>query len=106
MISFYVYVVQEVKASRTAPIKIGVTNDTAWRMSALQNGNPRKLEYRLLFGPMSRSAAFDFEGHLQSCLREFCLRNEWFSGKAMRKLLQHSKEPTGASHKRFVSGHL
>lgn len=83
MISFYVYVVQEHKASATAPIKIGVARNVGRRVESLQTCNPRELKIRAVFGPMSRANAYGLESHLHKSLCAFRLRGEWFSGKAM-----------------------
>jgi hypothetical protein len=84
MNSFYVYVIQEVKASATAPIKIGVSNDVERRFGALQTSNPRQLALKAKFGPMDRAGAYALERHLQSSLKNFHLRGEWYSGKALK----------------------
>jgi hypothetical protein len=86
MNSFYVYVVQEVKASATAPIKIGVSNDIERRVACLQTCNPRKLELKASFGPMRKLDAYDLERHMHGELARYWLRGEWYSGKALKQI--------------------
>lgn len=91
MNSFYVYVIQEQKASRTAPIKIGVSSNIDRRLLCLQTYNPRALEIKLRFGPMGRAAAYGFESHLQHELKPYHLRGEWYSGKALKLICNPSR---------------
>jgi hypothetical protein len=95
MIPFYVYIVQEVKASATAPIKIGVASNVQRRLEGLQTCNPRELKIKALFGPMSRAAAYSLEDHLHKNLAPYHLRGEWFSGKALSALAESSARPPG-----------
>ena len=89
--NFYVYVIQEVKVSKTAPIKIGVSNDVERRLGALQVSNPRELAVKLRFGPMSRADAYNLERHLLTKLKHCRLRGEWFSGKALNLIFESGR---------------
>jgi hypothetical protein len=93
MNSFYVYVMQEVKASATAPIKIGVSNDITRRLMTAQTNNPRKLEIRLKLGPLGGAEAYDLENHLHKSIQSYRLRGEWFSGKALSLILKQDGPP-------------
>jgi len=86
--NFFVYFVQEVKASRSAPVKVGVTSNIKRRIKTMQTGNPRELTCRVLLGPMTKEAAFEYEGQLHGTFKRMRLRGEWFSGKLLSRISQ------------------
>lgn len=83
---FYVYFVQEVKVSKSAPVKVGVTCDIKRRMRTMQTGNPRELKLVVLLGPMERNEAFEYEKQLHGTFNYMRLRGEWFSGKLLARI--------------------
>lgn len=89
--NFYVYFVQEVKVSKAAPVKVGVTSNLKRRMKAMQTGNPRELTCRVLLGPMSRADAFEYEQQLHGTFKRMRLRGEWFSGKLLARISELKK---------------
>src|SRR5690606_9500444 len=91
--SFYVYIIQEVKASLTAPIKIGVSYDVERRLKYFQTCNSRELVLKTAFGPMTKVEAYAFELHLHRSLASYHLRGEWFSGKALSFILKQGVLP-------------
>ena len=91
MNSLYVYVFQEDRKSSKSPVKIGVSKNIDKRLAGVQNGNPRNIVLRAKFGPMSRVEAFDLEAHFHRCLSAYRIRGEWFSGKALSKILNETE---------------
>lgn len=83
---FYVYFIQEQKASKSAPVKIGVAQDVIQRLMNIQTGNPRTLKIVATLGPFSEAQAFDLERGLHRRFKSLRLRGEWFSGKALKML--------------------
>lgn len=82
---FYrLYFIQEVKASKKAPVKIGIAKDVAERLSTLQIGNPRRLVVILESAPMSLLQARALESSLHRRFKRERIRGEWFSGKILR----------------------
>jgi hypothetical protein len=86
---FHVYVVREVKASKNAPVKIGVAVDVRRRIDTLQTGNPRALEVVMTFGPMTRVEAYGLEEFFHRRFKPQRLRGEWFSGHIVKWITQN-----------------
>ena len=87
----YVYVIQEDKPSKKAPVKIGVAIDVEERWRGLQTGNPRLLKLVATFGPMTREGAYEMESAMHHRFRKQNLRGEWFSGRILRYLFPNMK---------------
>lgn len=75
----YVYLIQ------AGPfVKIGVSEDIAKRIDAMQTGSPHALVEiaRLPFD--TRTAAYEYESHLHRELKRFHYRGEWFHKKCIQ----------------------
>lgn len=72
---YCVYVIQEVE---TEFLKIGVARNPVYRLSALQGGNPRKLQiaFTLLVKGRERAHVIEFNAHRILAQRK--ISGEWF----------------------------
>lgn len=71
----YVYFI----SAGSTPIKIGISNDPAERLSALQTAHFQKLHLLYTIECKNRAAAFELETAFHRWYGETKLRNEWFN---------------------------
>jgi hypothetical protein len=74
----WLYVVA-IEGSANGPVKIGVTNELAGRLAALQCGNHRRLFYAAVHRIEDRGDLFQTERRLHRALDPFRLVGEWFA---------------------------
>lgn len=75
---YHVYVVQET-ADDDGALKIGISSNAFWRLSAIRCGNPRTLYMRAVFLVDDRTTALMIEGEVLRRLRDDALVGEWVS---------------------------
>jgi hypothetical protein len=73
---YYVYLIREL--GNDGFYKIGITNNLTQRMSTLQTGNPRKLEYVDTVKCFDKAEAYLYEQFLHGCLQQCRAGGEWF----------------------------
>jgi hypothetical protein len=74
---YYVYLIREL--GNDGFFKVGITNNLTQRMSTLQTGNPRKLEYVDTIKCFSKEEAYLYEQFLHGCLQAVRAGGEWFT---------------------------
>lgn len=86
--SFYpafVYAIAEKR--KDGNVKIGVARDPNQRLRDMQVGNSSDLMLIDVRGPMPRKDALAVESELHGQLNEYRVRGEWFSSRAIEKLI-------------------
>lgn len=80
--AWYVYVLCEEGASRTGPVKIGTSNQVAYRIDCMQSGNPRRLVVLHLLEVDSKRRALDLERAVKARLTPVWLGRDWLAEDA------------------------
>lgn len=88
-----VYVIQEVRPTSNAPVKIGVALNVQRRLEALQIGNPRELVVVMEFGPMTSKAAYELENFYHRQFKPHQIRGEWFHARVLKLLASPARKP-------------
>ena len=73
---YYVYLIRELGSDGF--FKIGITNNLKQRISTIQTGNPRKVEYVDTIKCWSQSQAREIEAFLHGVLNNARANGEWF----------------------------
>lgn len=71
-------------------IKIGVTEDVTRRMQQLQTGNAMELSLIHSIRMNSMSDAYDLETILHRTFDEYQVKNEWYRGDVVMRMLRHN----------------
>lgn len=97
MATSYVYIIQNGK-SKSAPIKIGMSDDPQSRLAQLQTGNPVELLFVATIPCKDRVQARRMESHLHNRLARINIRGEWFKSTNgdINRVLKDTATHTGA----------